>query len=134
MKNHLFAPALAMAVMAFAPVAYAQQLANSIAGTIPFEFTIGDQTYPAGPYRITNRIDAEPALIIVNPEKKITKVLMVVTRLARQHMEDAPKGSLVFDKVDDKFILSEIWMADRDGFLVHSTNGPHTHRVVDIVD
>jgi hypothetical protein len=133
MRNHLFAPMAALVILALSPSVSAQQLASSIAGNIPFEFNIGDKAYPAGQYRVTSNLDGRPAaLTIANPEKKITTVLMIMTRLARQHMGDAPKGSLVFDKVEDKRILSEIWMGDRDGFLIHATARPHTHHVVDI--
>ena len=52
----------------------------------------------------------------------------VITLLGR-HDRDAD-AELVFDKVDGKAVLSEVWMPGKDGFLLVATKGPHSHAVV----
>jgi hypothetical protein len=46
----------------------------------------------------------------------------VITRLARQeHSDHVTTESLVFDRVGEMGILSEVWMHGGDGFLVMGT-------------
>jgi hypothetical protein len=52
--------------------------------------------------------------------------LLVLTRLAAPHAK-LPEGRLVFDKVGDTYTLSEMWLPDKDGFLLHATKEKHTH-------
>ena len=37
---------------------------------------------------------------------------------------------LAFDKVGDQRILSEVWLPDHEGALVHATPGEHTHEII----
>jgi hypothetical protein len=57
---------------------------------------------------------------------KASFVLPVITRLAALSVDEA---KLVFDKVGNSNVLSEIWVAGEDGYLVHITKGAHTHQV-----
>jgi hypothetical protein len=56
--------------------------------------------------------------------------LTAITRLARQHMDDAPQASFVFDKVGEQRTLTEVWLPDQDGYLVDSTTAEHEHDVL----
>jgi hypothetical protein len=54
--------------------------------------------------------------------------MSVITTLGRHDLDKDPE--FVFDKVDGKLLLSEIWVPGKDGLLVLATKGPHGHAVV----
>jgi hypothetical protein len=55
-------------------------------------------------------------------------MMPVITRLGRHDNDTDPE--LIFDKVGGKFLLSELWLPDLDGFLVLNTPVDHEHRVL----
>ena len=54
--------------------------------------------------------------------------LPVITLLGRHDKDTDPE--FVFDKIDGKLMLSEIWIPGQDGLLVLATKGPHEHAVL----
>ena len=60
--------------------------------------------------------------------KVAASAMIVITRLGRHDKDTGTE--LIFDKVGDKFMLSEIWMPNQDGFLVLNTPVDHEHRVL----
>jgi hypothetical protein len=92
---------------------------------IGFAFVAGNQTMPAGKYIVevgsggTSRVTFRGAK---------TAVLPVITRLGRHDNDKDPE--IVFDKVDGKLLLSEVWLAGEDGYLLTSTKTEHGHFVV----
>jgi len=122
-----------VAVIALSASALAEAPANEIVTKVPFEFSAGDQSFPAGSYRLTILRKGGAQEVQIRGEKGEAPVTLVpVTRLARQHMGDAPKSSLVFDKADGKHLLSEVWFPGSDGFLMRATKEEHEHDVVDV--
>jgi hypothetical protein len=105
---------------------------ESITAKVPFPFTAGDRALPVGSYKIEGGATPSSALRISSADGKTTVPLLVVTRLARQHMGDAPKASLVFDVVGDRYFLSEVWLPGQDGFLTRVTEEKHTHAIVEV--
>lgn len=79
----------------------------------------GDQAYTAGKYAVE---------ILPNNKIKISgggkdAAMIVLTRVGRQNpVEDL---ELVFDKVGDKYLLSEVWYLGEDGYLVLATEQAH---------
>jgi len=129
----------ALSVLAASLPAHAQTPRATIISNIAFGFFVGDKPFPAGEYRIQmgekkydNPPHRMPALRLQSADGKLVASLEPITRLARQHMGDAPKASLVFDKVGDKHYLSEVWVADEDGFLLRGTEEEHQHDIVDV--
>ena len=55
-----------------------------------------------------------------------------MTRLARQHVGDAPKGSLVFDNSGGHHTLAEAWFPGQDGFLLRVGTEEHEHAIVEV--
>jgi len=96
---------------------------------VPFEFVVGDQTLPAGTYRIEL---ASPRMITVHSTAtKDSATTPVITRLAREtHVGHDKDMSLVFDDVDYKQYLSEVWFAAQDGCLIRGTPEEHTHKLI----
>ncbi len=121
-----------IAILATSLPSHAQSSNGAISSKIPFDFMVGDKTYPAGEYRFVHQPRAVPALQIQSIDGKLHSGLTVVTRLARQHESDAPKASFVFDTVGEKHYLSEIWMPGQDGYLLRAATDDHKHDVVEV--
>ena len=80
---------------------------------------------PAGKYGV----EVMPAgTVMLTGPNGARAMLPVITRLGR-HDQDAD-SEFVFDKVDGKSVLSEIWMPKQDGWLVLATSKPHEHAVL----
>lgn len=121
-----------LAILASALPTHAQNATGTIVSTIPFEFMVGDQAFPSGEYRISRQSKSETDLQIRSADGKFQSALTPITRLGRQHVGDAPKASLVFDKVDEKHYLSEVWILGQDGYLLRGTKDGHQHEVVEV--
>ena len=64
---------------------------------------------------------------IEGPDRR--RVLMSVITMLGRHDQDA-ESEFVFDKIDRKLVLSEVWMPGKDGLLLLATKGPHEHAVL----
>jgi hypothetical protein len=113
-----------LAVAAFAGVAVAR--AETTSFNIGFAFTAGGRALPAGRYQI--EIGASGPVLLRGDTKDSGVLLSVLTRLGPRDMKDVKE--LVFDKLGNKLVLSEIWLAGEDGYLLVGTPEPHTHVVV----
>ncbi len=116
---------LGLTMLAGATLCYADEAATV---NIPFKFTVGKTVLEPGKYELMMADDVSAALTLT-PARGAATLTPYITRLA------APEPPLkeprfVFDKVGDEYILSEIWLPDRDGFLIHDTRQPHSHRAV----
>jgi hypothetical protein len=83
---------------------------------IPFPFVVGDQTLPAGEYRI-QRDDYAPGALMIRSEHGSAASAILNTRPAAE----APSGeqpSLQFKHVENKYLLSNVWMPDGVGATV----------------
>ena len=126
------APLAFFLVLAAGLPALAQTKGGPIVTKVPFEFSVGDKTFPAGEYRVVHQKHQLPHLRIQSADGKLTSALTPVTRLASQHTGDAPNASLVFDLVQEKHILSEVWVSGEDGYLLRGTQEEHQHEVIDV--
>jgi mono/diheme cytochrome c family protein len=92
---------------------------------IPFSFSFGGKTLPAGYYSFkTNQI----GLIAQSDSGEISNEIIITWingpgELLRQ-------GALVFEKSDSNPILSEIWLPGMNGILVHSIPKDHGHTLL----
>jgi hypothetical protein len=71
-------------------------------------------------------------LLIIRPAKGTQVEAAVITRLAKPEVA-LVEPKVIFDKVGDKYTLSEVWLPGRDGFLLTGTKAPHTHHAVKAV-
>ncbi len=93
---------------------------------VPFAFTVEGKTVPAGPYDFSEL--SEGALKMSSVKTPATEVMLpIITRLGAVNEADS---KVVFDKVESKMTLSEVWIAGQDGYLVYATKGAHTHQTV----
>ncbi len=110
-------------------IAFAYGAPWAMKGPIPFQFTAGKKVLPAGNYEVVPDVD-NGLVRISSSDNKAEAEVMVVTRLAGGIHSTVTDAQLVFDKVGDTYTLSEVWLPNQDGFLVHTTSGQHQHHVV----
>ncbi len=107
---------------------------EAVIAKVEFPFAVGEKTLPAGTYKLSHHVSDFPEIEILTPEGKTVALVLAVTRLARRHEADPAKSSVVFDKIGDKYFLSEVWLPGLDGFLVRASKEAHEHVVVAGVD
>ena len=74
---------------------------------IPFNFNVGEKTFPAGKYVIAqNRKDSDTVWVIRHKDN-VGKALLL-TRPVRANSE-VEQTRLVFNRYDDLYFLAEIW-------------------------
>lgn len=83
---------------------------------IPFAFTVKDQTYPAGAYRV-ERDEQEPSVlrIVSDKDKDAREQAIVVTIPAGGHDPAGDRPALAFDRDGNKYQLKSVWDSASDG-------------------
>ena len=114
---------LVIGVAGFATTAYAQ---NTARVKIDFAFVAAGKEMPAGAYEFV--VDSGRIVVRAQDGKGTPIMMAVITRLGR-HDADTD-AELIFDKIGDKFLLSEVWIPDADGYLLLNTPVDHEHRVL----
>ncbi len=113
---------LTIALLALAlggSVAYADELIVKI----QFPFTAAGVSFPAGKYSLeTSTTEELHGITIRNLDTGTAKFIPFLTRVSER---DVPE--VVFDKKDDQYFLSEIYLMGVDGFQVAGATGKHTH-------
>lgn len=119
---------LAVAALLFVAhpvVSYAQDVAVV---NIGFPFIVNGKTLPAGQYEL--KVNSDQTVFQLTAEPKDTgEFVSIITRLAAP---EPPSNDtrVTFDKVGDKYYLSEIWLPGEDGYLVYAAKEKHTHTIV----
>ncbi len=125
MKRVVFLAVVALAlggVFGGSP-AYAQDVGIA---KMPFNFVVDNREMPAGTYELTV---SDQGVLMLTPQPKGKAVFIpVITRLAQ--LQVSTEFRIVFDKVGEKYYVSEVWFPSDDGFLVKDTKEAHTHHVV----
>ena len=87
--------------------AFAQS--EQITVNIPFNFTVGERTLPAGEYVLQrNRRDSNTVWFIRNRSNRSAVVMLTQSVLANDVQQ---KTKLVFRRYDDLYFLAEFWTA-----------------------
>ena len=108
--KRITAIAFSMMVLLFTGASYAQE----IQATVPFEFSAGDTTFPAGEYRL--RVDANHILTLSNHNNgsaAFTMTAYPVSSLTRS------KSVLEFKFQDGRAALSQVWVSDDAGYKLY---------------
>ena len=107
MKKRILAVASLLVVGSFAAtqVARAQE---PMTVNIPFAFTAGDASLPAGKYRV-EKLDGNGAVLLIRCSEP-TASAMVVT-IGKQAKEQQERSKLVFHRYNDHYFLSQVWTA-----------------------
>jgi len=103
---------------------------------VPFKFESAGKKLPAGDYVVTRTGDGQLTFTQVATAKET--VLAFKEPIAAA---DAPQGPrLVFDEVGNfepsyteyftVYVLAQVWLSPKEGYLVHATKGAHKTKVV----
>ena len=121
------------AAIAWSASAHADRRSSEIVTDVSFDFYAGETSLPAGSYKVLVVREGDGLNLQIRNEQGILVATVVpVTRLARQHMGDAPTGSLVFDASGGRSSLAEAWFPGQDGFLLRAATESHEHAVVEV--
>ncbi len=125
MRKRLFAVTGLLVFTLGVITGYAQRA--RVAVQIPFSFTAGGSELPAGSYRIGTDPNNPSVLRIRNEAGDKSALCTIITRLSAS---ESKKAQVVFDKVGEKRILSEVYLPGVDGYQLAGTKGEHTHEKV----
>jgi hypothetical protein len=81
------------------------QTANRIVANVPFEFSVGYKTMPAGEYQIRIVNSANDALLIQSADSK-SSALRLSEATSRKKNKDV---KLVFHRYGERYFLAEVW-------------------------
>jgi hypothetical protein len=95
---------------------------------VGFPFQVADKILPAGTYTI-EQPSAE--LLVLRDARRNVVEMPVILRVAKLS-PPIKEPKVIFDKFGDDYYISEIWVPDRDGFVVGGTKEVHTHHAVTI--
>lgn len=114
-------------VVACASFASAQSPSLHVLADVPFAFTAGPDSFPAGTYDILRTSDTADVLELRNAKTEKAVIVPFVSRLAERGGTGA---LLVFDKDAKGTYLSEIHVAGDDGYILKGAPERHTHVIV----
>ncbi len=82
------------------------QSANRVVADIPFEFSVGYKTMPAGKYSVRTVTTAGDALMIQSADGKSSAVRL---SQATERAKNKSHARLVFHKYGERYFLAEVW-------------------------
>ena len=95
----------------------AQTSSPRLTANVPFEFSIGKTTFPAGEYEVTCTNPASSAKILEFRQKSGTARVLIQTSDVIASVQENAK--LVFHRYGDRYFLSQAWMhGDSNGLAV----------------
>ncbi|MGO9097366.1 MAG: hypothetical protein ACLQGV_19365 [Bryobacteraceae bacterium] len=81
-----------------------------IAANIPFEFTVGATTIPAGDYTVSNGIGTNVLIIGTRDGRAVANAVTVRRQTGNGNYPDTTK--LMFRRYGNQYFLSELWSSD----------------------
>ncbi len=126
MKTLLKGALVTAVLVAGAQLASAQNIVRVVVD-VPFAFTAGPESLPAGSYEIVQTSDTADVLEFRNTETGRAALAPFVTRLADRGETEA---LVVFDKDAKNSYLSEIHIPGEDGYMLRGAPERHTHVMV----
>ena len=82
------------------------QSAKNVVADIPFEFSVGYKTMPAGEYSVRSIVSAGDALMIQSADAKVTALRQSE---ATTKMKNNNHARLVFHRYGERYFLAEVW-------------------------
>ena len=84
---------------------------TAVQTNVPFTFMVGDTTLPAGKYEVRGLDDSTPGVLELRSADGRTSVIIDTENVEAKSNQVLNKSELVFDKVGDKYFLSQVWEA-----------------------
>ena len=123
--------AAAAALFALLSAGARAQSPNSVMKfNVPFDFTVGGQTMPAGEYvvRLLGRDSNLPAVLIKSGDGRAAQILKMTPVDAKRMRESA---TLVFNRYGSRHFLAQVWTpAERAGLKVRRSTVERRLQVV----
>lgn len=129
--------AWALAVFAFTLFAWPVAVYAQVTFKIPFKFQAGDKKLPAGEYWA--HLSGEGQLLFKQVSTGKELAIPFKDKLSPP-TPSVPELRLVFDEVGDfepsyteyftVYVLSEVWLSEKEGLAIHTTKGAHQHKTV----
>jgi len=104
-QSFLMAGVLVLSSLAATQVARAQE---AMVVDIPFAFTAGNATLPAGEYRV-QKMDRNSAVLLIHCWDTRASALVITN--AAQAKELQAESKLVFNRYGNRYFLSQVWTA-----------------------
>jgi hypothetical protein len=98
----LLALALGTAVVS----ASAQSTTNKVVANVPFEFSVGFKTLPAGEYSVQSIASAADGLFIQSTNGKVSALRQSE---ATRRIKEKPQAHLIFHRYGERYFLAEVW-------------------------
>jgi mono/diheme cytochrome c family protein len=119
---------IAFSIVAFFATSLALGQSQGIRFSVPYGFTAGSTSLPAGTYTFSISTDAFSKLK-VQSDKGVSADVNIISRMNGPN-QLFRGGSLVLEKTDGGFFLSEVWISGTDGALVHSIPNGNSRIVI----
>ena len=97
-----------MVAVAAVSVPAAAGAADKVRAYIPFEFTVGDDTLPAGNYQFEKQ-DIPQATVVGSLDHQAR--VMVIARAAYAPAGARVESRVIFNKYGNRYFLAEVWNA-----------------------
>ena len=104
MKRQALSLISLLSLLLVAGLAIAQS--NHVRANVPFSFTVGSETLPAGTYDI-RAMSSDPKVLLVQAQGGSS---IIVGSNAAESLKGAENTKLVFNRYRDQYFLAEIWV------------------------
>lgn len=103
--------AVAMFVTTLAAISVRAQNAGDVAVSIPFEFSAGGKTLPAGDYYVRRSFEGAQPVMRIQSRKDSVSIFLSTHSVQSNKIQDGSK--LVFTKYGEQLFMSQVWYAGR---------------------
>jgi len=97
-----------MVMLAVVPASGAGRLDHKIQADIPFDFMVGDETFPAGTYTFTQPTITTGVLRIRSLDGH--ESVLVITQSVQESLTPSDETKLVFTRYGDLYFLAQAWI------------------------
>ncbi|HEV7684099.1 MAG TPA: hypothetical protein VGO68_18350 [Pyrinomonadaceae bacterium] len=103
---------LTLALTWYAVSVNAQTVSSKVVANVPFEFSVGYKSMPAGEYAVQTISSASNGLLIQSTDAKISAL-----RLSDEtdRIKDKSQAHLVFHRYGEHYFLAEVWNGANSG-------------------
>jgi len=106
MKRQIVSLLGVLALLLVAACANAQGV--NVKANVPFDFTIGKSSLPAGAYGIQSLATATGSVLAIRGENAAKN--MLASANSAETLNPSPNSRLVFHRYGDQYFLSQIWL------------------------
>lgn len=106
MKRQAFSLISLLSLLLVAGSAIAQTI--HVRANIPFNFAVGNKTFPAGTYDVGTIGQSDTTVLLL--QSRDSNSSMMVGSNPAQNLKPADKTKLVFNQYGNRYFLSQIWV------------------------